>query len=72
MADNFVPKDPTFTVKFMGPNGWEWVNVFERDGQDGNKWWGGKDARENYLNVNKFVKKEDRQQKQAPKQSEGW
>lgn len=70
MTDNFTPKDPEFTVTIVGPDGKEWINLFKKDGDP--EWWGGKDKRDNYVNLNHFVKKEDRQQKQNQQQENKW
>lgn len=69
MADDFVPSDPEFTVVIVGPEGKEYINVWPKDGQYG-KFWSGKDQRGNYVNINTFVKKEDRQKPQQ--ESKGW
>jgi len=72
MADDFVPSDPEFTVIIVGPNGKEYINVWKKNGQYGG-FWSGKDVRGNYVNINKFVKKEDRGKKQAdPIQESAW
>ena len=58
----FVPSNPVFTVSFVGPNGKEYHGVWEKT-KDGETFWSGKDDRDNWVSVSKFVSKEDRQKK---------
>ena len=68
MADDFVHSDPEFTVVIVGPEGKEYINVWPKDGQYG-KFWSGKDIRGNYVNINEFKPKGERQPQQEAK---GW
>ena len=72
MTDDFKPANPEFTVAITGPNGREYISVWKKTNKDGTVYWSGKDARGNWVNINPWRSKEEREKENTQTQESSW